>query len=430
LVCGAIGVGRRWRWLAAVAVVGAAAVVAGPHGSAWYHFLAGRDALDRYRTDDARAHLAACLRVWPGSAEAHRLAARAARRADALEEAREHLTACQRLEKTPSDDTTLEWALLHAAGGDLGDVEDFLYETARNDPDKAPLVWEALACGYLRVYRVAEALTVLQKWLDARPDDLQALALRADVYWTVKAVGKATDDYRRVVARDPDRAEARERLGVGLMETGRFEEALPHLDWVRARRPDDPDVLVRLARCYMLADRERSARETLDAVLTAHPGYGPALCTRGLFAREAGQADEAEKWLREAVRATPDDYQANYMLATVLSEAGRGPEAKEQMARAQRLKDRLERFTEITTREMSMRPRDPALQAELGKLLLDKGYKDVGEGWLLSALKLDPHQRDAHLALADYYRDQGDAEKADYHRREAEAAPPSSPKAP
>src|SRR5947199_10146364 len=65
--------------------------LAGVHGWAWYHFLAGRAALERYHAENARDHLEACLKVWPDSAETHFLASRAARRADDYESADRHL---------------------------------------------------------------------------------------------------------------------------------------------------------------------------------------------------------------------------------------------------------------------------------------------------------------------------------------------------
>ena len=51
---------------------------------------------------------------------------------------------------------------------------------ARQAPGAAP-AREALAEGYMRMYRVLDALHLLQDWLDARPDEVEALSLRGDV---------------------------------------------------------------------------------------------------------------------------------------------------------------------------------------------------------------------------------------------------------
>ncbi|HZT81078.1 MAG TPA: hypothetical protein VFA26_12680, partial [Gemmataceae bacterium] len=56
---------RRWRLLAALAVLAGVAGAAAPYARAWYHFRAGREALQRYHAEEARAHFAAYLRVWP-----------------------------------------------------------------------------------------------------------------------------------------------------------------------------------------------------------------------------------------------------------------------------------------------------------------------------------------------------------------------------
>jgi tetratricopeptide (TPR) repeat protein len=421
---------RRWRLLSVLALLGAAGAIAAPQLWAWYHFTAGRSALESYHADEARADLDVCLAVWPNSVECRLMASRAARLSGDFASAEQQLRECQRLQKTPSDDTVLEWALFHAAEGDLDNVEGFLQDYIRRNRGSAGPAREALAEGYLRMYRVLDALTLLQQWLDDQPNEVQALNLRGNLYWQISAMGKAADDYRRVVELDPRRREARERLGIGLLETGRYDEALKDLEQVRQWKPDDPDLEVQIARCHERIGRPQQAEEILDAVLAKHPEYGPALRLRGQMLLQAGRPADAENWLRQAVQALPDDYQANWSLYQSLEKQDKTAEAKDQLARAEYLKDRSMRLGEITTREMIMRPRDPALRCELGGLLLKKGLNELGERWLLSTLTLDPHYRPAHAALAEYYQEQGDADKADAHRREAQTGPSTPPLSP
>src|SRR6266567_2778388 len=66
-------------------VVGVAAALAVPHLRAWYHFRAGRTALERYHSEEALDHFNKCLEVWPDSADVHFLASRAARRTEDYE---------------------------------------------------------------------------------------------------------------------------------------------------------------------------------------------------------------------------------------------------------------------------------------------------------------------------------------------------------
>jgi predicted Zn-dependent protease len=418
---------RRLVRLLAVAALLAGLALGAPHLWAWHQLRAARADLGRHHTEEARARLDRCLRVWPKSAEAHLLASRAARQEGDLEAADRHLRESQRLRHGTSDEITLEWSLLRATAGHLDEVEEYLHNRAAQSPEEAPLVWEALAQGYARVYRILDALAVLERWLERRPDDVQALVVRGNVYRKVKAAQSAAADFRRAVELDPARDDARWGLAVSLVEIGRYQEALTHLEQLRPRRPDDPELLVRIARCYARLDRRDDARRLLEEVLAAHPDNGPALLNLGQLLVQAGRLEEAEPWLRKAVAAAPHSYPANYALYDCLNKQNKSAEAARQLAVADAIKGRLDRVAEITTRQLSARPHDPALHCELGTLLIQGGRDDVGESWLLSALRQDPAYRPAHAALADLYRRRGDTERAELHRRQAEASSSSGP---
>jgi predicted Zn-dependent protease len=428
--------GRLWLLLRRPAVLLGALVLlaalagAGPYLWGWYHWSRAGAELDRYHTAEARRHLDACLWLWPHSPAVHLLAARAARRLGDYPAAEKHLRQCQQGQQAAPDEVVLEWAMLRVCMGDLQEHEEYLQTQLRNDPGQARLVWEALADGYLRMYRIRDALLLLDHWLEVEPDNVQALFLRGSVYRQVQAVQKAVPDFRRVVELDPDRSDAREPLAAGLLETGHCSEALPHLERLLRERPADPDLRVRLARCHDGLEHRELARRLLDEVLAEHPDHGPALRACGQMARQARQPEEAEKWLRHAARVLPNDYQVQYALYQALEEQGKSAEAKEQLARAQQVKDRRERLAEISHRKMSQRPYDPALHCELGTLLIELGHRELGARWLQSALQRDASYQPAHAALARYYQEEGDKEQADYHRRLAETLPPPTPAQP
>jgi predicted Zn-dependent protease len=415
---------RTWRLLALLLAAGGLALAA-PHLWAWHHLRAARADLARYHFAAARDHLGRCLRVWPDSAEAHLLASRAARQAGDLAGADRHLRQCQRLRPGTADEVTLEWALLRAARGAPEEVEEYLHRRAAQAPAEAPLIREALAAGYARGYRALDALAELEQWLKQRPDDVQALVARGNVYRKVSAAQSAAADFRRAVELDADRDDARWGLAVSLVEIGRYQEALGHLERLRPRRAGDPELLVRVARCLARLERRDEARRLLEEVLAAHPDDGPALTNLGQLLVQAGRLDEAEGVLRRAARGQPDSYAPHWALYDCLNKQHKDAEARAQLAVADAIKDRAERVAEITTRQLSARPHDPALHYELGKLCLEGGQPEVGETWLLSALRQDPNYRPAHAALAEYYRQRGDAERADRHRRLAEA--PAAP---
>ncbi len=405
--------------LLALLVAGLAIGLSGPHAWAWHQLRAGRSALARYHPEEARDHLARCLGTWPNSVEGQLLASRAARQSGKFDEAALHLRAAQRQLSGTSDEVAFEWALLQAASGNVREVEEFLQRQTEQAPEKAPLVWEALAEGCVRVYRILDALAFLNHWLGLDPDNLRALELRGLAYQNGKSAHKGAEDFRRVIERDPTRDATRWRLVLCLLDMGGYAEAFPHLERVARQKPDDPDVQVRLARCHNMLDRGAEARQIVDAVLERHPEHALALRTRGQFALADNRPAQAERWLRRAVQARPNDYQSQFLLVQALRQQNKVEEARTALKKAEALKDRAERLGELTSRKLSEQPLDPALQCEMGVLVLRNGHAKTGEAWLLSALRLDPNYRPAHAALADHYERQGDVERARDHRRQA-----------
>lgn len=412
---------RRPQWLLSfVLLVGGGAFV-GVHGWAWYHRMAGQDALARYQNESARAHLQQCLRVWPRNPPALLLAARAERRAGQFQQAARYLDECrQQADRDVAEEAAFEWALQRASMGDLRSVEESLQSRILSRPTDAPLVWEALADGYRRNFRMPEALQCLDTWLYFEPENIHAFFLRGEVHRQVGALNRAREEYARVVDADARHDEARRQLARCLVQVGRYQQAAEHLKMLLQKLPRDPDLLTLQARSqYDLGQREE-ALALLDETLRQHPDYGPALRERGRMALAAEQFAEAEQRFRQALQALPYNYEVNWGLYQALQGLNRSEEAKAQLAKAQQLKNAFERIHEIRTHQMTQSPTDPALHAELGEMLLQTGQSTSGEYWLLSALQLDPKLRAAHAALARLYDQQGNSAQAEHHRQQAE----------
>jgi tetratricopeptide (TPR) repeat protein len=370
---------------------------------AWRHFRAAEEDLQRYHTEGARAHLQNCLEVWPRDARTLLLAARVARQAGELEQALDYLREYDALPGRDAEARDLELRLVHAAAGDVDPVEEYLQTLVEKGDPQAASILEALTTGYLRTYRQREAMLCLDLWLALQPDSPQALFLRGRAAQRQHEHRLAADDFRRVLDLDLERDDARLRLAQSLLETGAHAAALEHLEVLRGRRPEDPEVLTRIAFAHCALGRPEEAVPLLDAVLAGHPGYLSALRGRGEVALQTGHADQAEDWLRQALAAGPHDRQATFALQQCLERQGKRDEARAVEVRRKRLEADLLRVNEIATRLLPARPRDPNLQCELGMLLLQTGHEEVGERWLRSALTLDPNCTAAHQALVAYY---------------------------
>lgn len=389
---------------------------AGVHYYGEYHRREAERALARYDFETAEQHLSACLRVHPNRVPLHLEMARAARRADHYETASEHLRICREREnKNP--DLALESLLWKAQTGNLNDVEKLLQqEVDAGNPD-ADLILEAMAKGYIQIYRLDAAMYCLNRLLRNDPDQVAALMLRASLWNTAGNQAKAEADYRRAVEVQPAHFTARLKLGEHLLVTKQPEEALRQFEYLR-QLPDGgtKEVLLGLARCRRQVGQLEAARDLLTEILAANPHDGLALLERGKIALEIESPQDAERWLRQAVADYPYDAQSNYLLAQALEKQNKQDEARPyEMARKRIEADW--KALEEAFHQVVKNPRAPEPRLQAGLICLRNGREDEGERWLLSAWEQNPQHAPTRDALADLYERSGKSELANRYRR-------------
>lgn len=389
---------------------------------AGYHAYAAHRDWKRYHSAEALAHFKVCLHIWPWSRSTilHLWAAQAARREGDFEEAGRLLHECQSTLHDNSPESLFEWAMLRAARGDLETTLEPLQHAARLQPGLLPVVFEALAEGYLTLSRVLDALRITEEWLKLEPNNPQAWFVRCKIHRHVGAVQAVLADSQRVLELDPERIEARWWLAIALLDVGRYQEAYQQMEILGAAHSQDVNVQVRWAICLWRLERAEEARRLLDGVLAEHPHHGLALLTRGQMLLNTGQYAEAEPWLREAARVLPYEHATQNALWECLRQQGKSEEAEAQRERKEALFERLTQLTDILGHRMQQKPDDPSLHCKLGTLYLQLGSPQMGEAWLLSALRLDPHYQPALEALAQYFQERGDKERAERYRRQAQ----------
>jgi Flp pilus assembly protein TadD len=399
------------------------------HLRAEYHYRAAERCLERREFGQAQEHLDECLKVWPRHPAVHLLKAQAARRASLFTEAEQEIETCKRL-KASRDAVALEVAMLQGQRGNLTpELEAFLNGCVNDGHPDAVLILEALSRGYAHNYRLHSALRCLDRWLEQRPDDVQALLGRGWVYERLSQYDKAQDDYRRATGLDPEREEPALRLAQVLLFDGKTPEAVAEaaalFERLRQRYPGDVSVVLGLARCRLKQGQTEEARHLLEDLDAAYPGEAEVLHERGNLALQMGQVQEAETWLRRAMALEPYDYQIHYDTYQCLLRLGKAGEAREVQAQMQRLEADQLRINTLT-QELQGRPYDPSLRCEIGRIFLRNGEAREGLVWLESALQANPVHQATHQALAEYYEKNGDAELAAQHRRLAGKSEPAT----
>jgi tetratricopeptide (TPR) repeat protein len=246
-------------------------------------------------------------------------AARAARRAGDLPAAELHLADAARAGADPRG-IELERALLLAQRGRIAAVLPTLTARLADGPDTEELVWEALGRGYLRAYRLREALRCFDNLLRVRPDSLSGWVGRAETKrqwpllsgWASPPAAQAVPDLLRAVALAPHDPRLRLLLAEGLLTGPSPADAEPHLWTVMALHRGDPVAPTLLARLLRENYRAEEARRLLARVLAEHPRHAPALVEAGMLVEAEGDKAGAATLYAQALAVAPLNRRALY----------------------------------------------------------------------------------------------------------------------
>jgi tetratricopeptide (TPR) repeat protein len=389
----------------------------GFYGYAVWEWRGAVTAIREGRPADARKKLPLCLSVWPKDPDVHRLAARAARLTHDFPAAEEHLNICLKLEHGASEDTQLEFLLMRAQADEIDEVAPLLFAyVERRHPD-SPMILETIALTYMYHLRYGPAHFALKRWVQEYPDSARAYHYRGWVLERMNQPKLALDDYLRALDLDPWLDRVRIRVAEMYLEDKDPLPALPHLEWVLRRDPDRPEALAALGQCRFLQGRHAEARQLLETAVVKLPDNAPILLHLARLDIADKQPARAEARLRRALAIDPADTEARYVLVTALQFQSKQAEAAAELAEHERHKVLLERANHLLQEEARHPSRDPRVAFEIGSLLLQIRQEKQGLYWMDEALTWDPTHRPTHQALAEYFEQKGDLERAAAHRR-------------
>jgi len=318
------------------------------------HYRAAEQALQRYDYDDAAAHLDKYLSVRPTESQGLLLAAQTSRRRGDFADAERRLHLAQQ-HGASSDAMATERQLLRIQRGDLTDAPQlaaFCEEHVRES--SGALALEVLIEGSLTAFNLSLAKWGVDLWLEQRPataDQVQGLVWRGRLNELLQNFPRALADFRRAVELDADNRQARLRLASALIRE-EPREAVAHLERMRRRRPDDPEVLLLTARLRRNLGEPEEAGRLLDQLLAAAPNNVPALVERGRVAMDLNHPDDAERWLRRALDLAPVQRREVYLaLADCMRLAGRLEEAKQYQDEVDKIDRQLKQVMDEMTRK-------------------------------------------------------------------------------
>lgn len=382
-----------------------------------YRLWQAREALGRRDADEALQWLDKAARLKPGESEIAFLRARAYRRLGQPEPFRQQLLSAAEL-KYPVAILQREEALMLAQQGQLPPDAPQLSALMIDPGNDTMEIYEAVVQGYLKTYRVNQALVLLDGWESDAPNDPLPHYFRGMIAVNNEVWQDASDQFREALRLGCRRPGTRRRLADALRKGYHYRKALWHYE--RCGDDERDEVLLGRGKCLQALSDVEGAREAYGELLERSPDHFEGLLALGRLEYSQGEYQKAAEYLEKAVQQNPNDFNAQHALAWALLILGDRDQARSHFKRAVKVRFAMH-LTENLQRRIEKEPGNTDLRYELGRTLMDNHREDDGLFWLQSVLQLDPHHRPSNLALADYYAKHGNAELADRHRRAAMA---------
>jgi Flp pilus assembly protein TadD len=220
----------------------------------------------------------------------------------------------------------------------------------------------------------------------------------------------AIREFRAALALDPTLVErARFPLSVALFESHQYSDARKELEAVREIVGDHPNVLYYLGRMELDSGQTDAAIRDLSKAAVKPPLPDTAYYLGFAYAQK-GDSVAAEKWLKEAERATPQDARVPFQLGTLYRKLGRTEDARAALARSGELRKR-------DNDEVQMR-------VECAQKL-DKGPREEARAFCDKLYDADSAEK--LTKLGTLYGEHGDVEAALKPLRRAAELSPQSP---
>jgi len=370
--------------------------------------------MDFNRTDDAGRDIVEITKAAPRDPRGIYLRALFAERQGRKDDARaalNELTAMldpiplQFLRYRPQ--TQMLGGMAHFSLGQREKAKPYLEGLLRNSPGHAAS--KVLANIYLSEKNIDRAVETLAGYIRANPGDTQAMLLLASAHMSVGRHSRATAITQDAL-KISDQPQIRAALGLSLVGSARFGEAIKELEAAFAKDPKQLQAGYALASLYVQSAQTANAVRVAEAVNKAYPKNPGVLNLLGAARRLKGDAAGARAAFEAAVAADPGFASAQVSLARLDMDANNLPGAAARLNAAIAKDDKnLETLLAI------------AQLTERSRQLAD------AQRWLTKADEhAGPDNPGPALALVDFHLRNGQAAAAKEAIKRAQAKAPDS----
>lgn len=394
---------RGWLVRLTVALMLAGALV----GWTWHRgrsIRAARDAFERKAWLQAIVHARAHLADQPQDDEARRIVARSHTRLAQWADAEAAFAA---IAAPTADD------LRERGDGLIRQSQwfeaSYIFEQLLNVRPDDPHALQQLAVLRSKQGRELEGIGLAQRLCELPGHESVGHAMLATLHQGRDNLIGAVESWKKVIELDPEsktlpRSIAAEKVRLNLVDSllnlGRWEEALPYLEFVEVRRPNDTQVLFLRGWICLYQGENEKALMIWEQTLDQAPDSADVLTKLGSLKLQLGEAEEALPLLERSLGLRPEDFNTHSALAAVHRQLGNAELSRQHTARSEQLraareqKGKAERF-------MKLDPSSPRGKLAMAIRLARDGKWQEAEQWVRDVLRENSEDIDAQQLLRD-----------------------------
>jgi tetratricopeptide (TPR) repeat protein len=188
---------------------------------------------------------------------------------------------------------------------------------------------------YLRNGQRDQAETWLKRALEVYPYNANAFGFLGTMYAQDGNHDLASQAFERAVALRPDKKAFHNNLARSLIESERYEEAIPQLEWLVKRDHQNVGYWRAFKRIFIALERQDKVDEVNEQILVfvrralkSDPNHVNALLEAGILLSELGRDGEAYQHFGKAVQLSPESEAALFNTAMLLTRLDRHDEAR------------------------------------------------------------------------------------------------------
>ncbi|HZL57353.1 MAG TPA: tetratricopeptide repeat protein, partial [Bryobacteraceae bacterium] len=285
------------------------------------------------------------------------------------------------------------------------DARAILLPALEKNPKAVPLMLE-LGVLDLQQKKPKDAIDMFHKAYEANPGSVRALLGESRAYLADGQIDKSVQLIADESKKNPERVDLEHELGNAQMAAAQFAPAIATYQNLLSKVKDPKQqaaLWVQIGQAYRYSGDVQQSVVALEKSRVGIPDSGPIIRDLGMLYEELGKKDTAKKYYEQAIKLDSTDPLALNNLAYLIAE--NGGDLNEALGYAQRAKQKLPTFSEITD--------------TLGWIYMKKNLTDSAIDSFKALVIQQPANPIYHYHYAMALNQKGDRESA---RKECQAA--------